>query len=159
LDPRPVPPHAVVADFRFRGRPVQDWNVVKEGTQKERRLIIKPSGFSPLAWGSRGVVAGHDVSAEEWAAAVENALGSFGSVPYVLQHFHEGKRFSIRYFDQRSESMKDMQGRVRLSPYYYVLEDGASLAGALATVVPLDKKLIHGMVDAVMAPCVVSGDA
>lgn len=159
LDPRPVPPHAVIADFTFRGRPVQDWRVITEGTQKERRLIIKPSGFSPLAWGSHGVVAGHDVSSEEWKSAVETALGSFERSPYVLQHFHEGKRFTVRYYDQRTESVTDMQGRVRLSPYYFVTEDGVDFAGALATIVPLNKKLIHGMVDAVMVPCMVAEDA
>ena len=159
LDPRPVPPHAVVPDFRFRGQPVQDWRVAAHGTQKERRLVIKPSGFSPLAWGGRGVVVGHDVSGEEWAAAIERALANFDALPYVLQHFHEGKRVLVRYYDRDPDVVTQMQGRVRLSPYYYVLEDGANLAGVLATVAPLDKKLIHGMVDAVMAPCMVSGNA
>ena len=159
LDSRPVPPHAVAADFRFRGRPVQDWRVIEQGTQKERRLIIKPSGFSPLAWGSRGVVVGHDVSAERWASAVEHALASFDTLPHVLQHFYEGKRVSVRYYDRDSKAVRDMEGRVRLSPYYYVLEEGTSLAGVLATVVPLDKKLIHGMIDAVMVPCMVGSDA
>lgn len=159
LDPRPVPPHAVIADFRFRGEPVQDWRVVATGTQKERRLVIKPSGFSPLAWGGHGVVVGHDVSGEVWSQSVQQALAGFSSLPYVLQHFHEGKRVPVRYYDQGSGALVDTEGRVRLSPYYYVLKEGASLGGALATLVPPDKKLIHGMVDAVMAPCMVGQDA
>ena len=48
-----------------------------------------------------------------------------------------------------------MSGRARLCPYYFVTKDRAELAGILATVVPLDKKLIHGMRDAIMAPCAV----
>lgn len=159
LDPRPIPPHATIAGFKFREKPVQDWMVITEGTQKERRLIIKPSGFSPLAWGSHGVVAGHDVSSEEWKTAVEAALASFNKTPYVLQHFHEGKRVRVSYLDQGSGDVVDMQGRVRLSPYYFVTGDGAKLAGVLATIVPLNKKLIHGMVDAVMAPCMVADNA
>ncbi|MBI2844555.1 MAG: hypothetical protein HYX78_14265 [Armatimonadetes bacterium] len=159
LDPRPAPPHAVIAGFSFRGRPVQDWRVIKEATQKERRLIIKPSGFSPLAWGGRGVVVGHDVPAEEWSSAVERALAGFRTLPYVLQPFNEGKRLTVRYYDQEADNLRGMQGRVRLSPYYYVTDGGASLAGVLATVAPLDKKLIHGMVDAVMAPCMVADNA
>ena len=159
LDPRPVPPYAVIPDFRFRGKPVQDWRTIEEGTQKERRLVIKPSGFSPLAWGGRGVVVGHDVPSDEWAAAVDNALAGFTSLPYVLQHFHEGKIFPVKYYDQASDSIVDARGRVRLSPYYYVAGDEATLSGALATVVPPDKKLIHGMVDAVMAPCMVEDNA
>ncbi|HPP75551.1 MAG TPA: hypothetical protein PLU88_10570 [Armatimonadota bacterium] len=158
LDPRPVPPHAVIPDFRFRGKPIQDWRVIKEGTQKERRLVVKPSGFSPSAWGSRGVVIGHDNPADKWAEAVENALECFDSVPYVLQHFHEGKRIPVRYLDQNTNGIVEMQGRVRLTPYYYVTDTGAALGGALSTVVPPDKKLIHGMVDAVMAPCMVAND-
>ncbi len=159
LDPRPVPPHAEISGFTFRGKPVRDWRVIGEGTQKERRLVIKPSGFSPLAWGGHGVVIGHDVSGDEWSAALDRAFSGFWSLPYVLQRFHEGKKVQVRYFDQSSESVVESKGRVRLSPYYYVTGGEASLAGALATVVPPDKKLIHGMVDAVMAPCMVKGDA
>jgi hypothetical protein len=46
-----------------------------------------------------------------------------------------------------------MSGRARLSPYYFVSGGHAELAGILATIVPLDKKIIHGMRDAIMAPC------
>lgn len=159
LDPRSLPPHAVITGFNFKGLPIQDWRAIEQGTQKERRLVLKPSGFSPLAWGSRGVVMGHDCSAEKWTEAVEGALNSFSTQPYVLQHFHEGKRILVSYYDQESEKIVEMQGRVRLSPYYYVLEQDVTLAGVLATIVPLDKKLIHGMVDAVMAPCMVRNNA
>ncbi|MEN6371930.1 MAG: hypothetical protein ABFD64_07945 [Armatimonadota bacterium] len=159
LDPRPVPPHAVVAGFRFKDKPIQDWSVIKEGTQKERRLIIKPSGFSPLAWGGRGVSAGHDMSSMEWSAAVDRALDGFNELPYVLQHFHEGKRVLVKYYNKELDTVVDMPGRVRLTPYYYALGDNADLAGVLATVVSLDKKLIHGMVDAVMSPCMVEDNA
>ena len=46
-----------------------------------------------------------------------------------------------------------MHGRTRLTPYYFVVGDEVRLGGATATVVPMDKKLIHGMVDAVIVPC------
>lgn len=105
------------------------------------------------------MVVGHDVSAQTWASAVDGALSGFDALPYVLQHFHEGKKFHIGYCEQSTGEMKEMWGRVRLSPYYYVLEDGVRLAGALATAAPLDKKLIHGMVDAVMTACMVGEDA
>jgi hypothetical protein len=42
---------------------------------------------------------------------------------------------------------------VRLCPYYFVIGDSVKLGGILATVCPADKKLLHGMSDAVMAPC------
>jgi len=54
LDNRPLPPHAVVPDLVLRGNPVNDWKALYPLTQKERELVIKPSGFSPESWGSRG---------------------------------------------------------------------------------------------------------
>jgi len=57
-----------------------------------------------------------------------------------------------------------MPGRVRLCPYYFVIGEGdaarAQLGGVLATICPADKKLIHGMKEAILAPCcVASGEA
>jgi hypothetical protein len=52
-----------------------------------------------------------------------------------------------------------MAGRARLSPYYFVIDGKAELAGILATVCPPDKKLIHGMKDAIMAPCAIAPEA
>lgn len=50
-----------------------------------------------------------------------------------------------------------MQSRVRLCPYYFVSGEGdaarANLCGVLATICPADKKIIHGMTDAILAPC------
>ena len=45
-----------------------------------------------------------------------------------------------------------MRGRVRLCPYYFVEANKVTLRGALATIVPADKKLLHGMRDAILAP-------
>ena len=46
-----------------------------------------------------------------------------------------------------------MSGRVRVCPYYFVTGEEVVLGGALATICPSDKKIIHGMADAIMAPC------
>jgi hypothetical protein len=48
-----------------------------------------------------------------------------------------------------------MSGRARLSPYYFVSGEKTELAGILATICPADKKVIHGMTDAVMVPCAI----
>jgi hypothetical protein len=45
-----------------------------------------------------------------------------------------------------------MKGRVRLCPYYFVETDKVKLRGALATIVPADKKMIHGMRDGILIP-------
>jgi len=44
-------------------------------------------------------------------------------------------------------------GRLRLCPYFFNLDGQARLAGTLATFCPPDKKIIHGMQDAVLLPC------
>jgi hypothetical protein len=158
LDPRPLPPHAVIPELRVQGRVVTSWEQLKGLSQKERRLVIKPSGFSALAWGSRGVTVGHDHSVEEWDAAVDTALASFSTTPYILQRFHQSRLQPVRYFDFARETVRQMEGRVRLSPYYFVQKEEAKLAGILATIVPSDKKLIHGMTDAVMVPAAIAED-
>ncbi|WP_447974395.1 hypothetical protein [Nitrospira sp. Kam-Ns4a] len=153
LDPRPIPPSAVVPDLRVRGRAVNDWRALAELTQKERRYVVKPSGFSELAWGSRGVSVGHDLPQAEWARVLEAALASFSTTPYILQEFHKGRQFMLAYGEPGSGEIVPMAGRARLSPYYFVAGNRVELGGILATVCSLEKKLIHGMRDAIMVPC------
>ena len=153
LDPRPIPPSATIPGLRLAGRVINDWLDLGGATQKDRRFVVKPSGFSELAWGSRGVSIGHDLPQSEWTAALERALASFPTTPYILQEFHKGRHFDLCYYDERSRGIVSMAGRARLSPYYFVTGDRAELAGILATVCPLDKKVIHGMRDAIMVPC------
>lgn len=163
LDPAPIPPSATIPGLSLNGRAVTNWKSLATATQKERHVVIKPSGFSELAWGSRGVSVGHDMPQTEWAAALDSALVSFPHTPYVLQEFHKGRLFDVAYFDPDTGDMKQMAGRARLSPYYFVHGEKAELAGILATICPADKKVIHGMKDAVMVPCAlareVTGDA
>ena len=87
---------------------------------------------------------------------MEQALQSFSTTPYVLQEFHKGRLFEASYWDERSDTVVPMSGRVRLSPYYFVAGDKAELGGILATLCPANKKIIHGMVDAIMAPCAIA---
>ena len=159
LDPRPLPPQAVIPGLKVNGRVVQGWDALMDLTQKERELVIKTSGFSPTAWGSRGVLVGHDVPAEEWQATLTERLRRFEEEPAILQEFHKGRRFKTRYYDGTAGSIREMQSRVRLTPYYFVVSGKACLGGMLATLVPEDKKKIHGMVDAVMVPCSIATDS
>ncbi|MFZ5875955.1 MAG: hypothetical protein ACOYXU_06045 [Nitrospirota bacterium] len=155
LDPSPVPPHATIAGFTLGGRPIRHWLDLADATQRERRLVIKPSGFSALAWGGRGVVVGHDEPAPAWRRAVESALAAFSATPHVVQDFHVARRDEVAYFDEAAGTIRPMSGRTRLSPYYLVSGEEARLGGVLATTCALDKKIIHGMRDAVLAPCAV----
>lgn len=146
-DPTPLPQHAVIP-----GLEIQRWEELGEFSQKQRELILKISGFSELAWGSRGVSLAQDMPQTEWKKAVEHAMAEFPVHPYILQRFCKGKLVEQRYFDDAHQSMRTMQGRVRLCPYYFMLEGKAQLRGALATICPADKKLLHGMRDAILVP-------
>jgi hypothetical protein len=151
IDPAPLPQHAVIP-----GLEINDWRELGHFSQKERELILKISGFSELAWGSRGVSLAADMPQREWQAALDNALGEFGVHPYILQRFHKGRLFKHPFFDSEQNAMRSLHGRVRLCPYYFILENKAELRGALATVCPADKKLLHGMRDAILVPAAVA---
>lgn len=152
-DPTPVPPQASIEGLAPAGLPVRDFRELKTLSQKERELVLKPSGFSPLGWGSRGVTIGHDHPAEIWGERLEEALQHFGTTPYLLQRFIPAELREAWRLDPRAGGATRFQARVRLCPYYMVWDDRVTLAGVLATACPANKKIIHGMKDAVLSPC------
>jgi hypothetical protein len=147
LDPTPLPQHAVIPRLE-----IHDWREAARFSQKDRDLLLKVSGFSPLGWGSRGIALGSDLPHAEWQRRIEHALANFESTPTILQKFHKGSLFEHRYWDASSGELKTMKGRVRLCPYFFVEEDRVKLRGALATIAPADKKFLHGMRDAILVP-------
>jgi hypothetical protein len=152
LDPRPLPPQAVIYGLEAGGKPISDWMALLELGKSERDFVVKPSGFSSLAWGSRGVRVANDLTKEEWFAALSEAMDEFDTTPRILQRFHKGKRVRQSYYDKARDEVRTYDGRVRLCPYYFIVGDDVKLGGVLATVAPADKRLIHGMSDAVLAP-------
>ncbi len=152
IDPTPLPPNGAFPELNLT-----DWQQLKSLSQKERDLILKVSGFSENAWGARGVYLGSDLSVADWSAAVDEAIGSAELHPYILQRYHKPKTIEAQWFDFKTNTTHTMNGRVRLCPYYFVHGDGDAarthLGGALATICPADKKIIHGMDDAILAPC------
>ncbi len=153
VDPQPLPPHAVLPRLE-----VQDWADVGRLSQKQRSLILKVSGFSENAWGSRGVVVAQDLPQKQWQEELLRALGEYASQPHILQQFHQGRLVKHDYLDDASQSLVTMRGRVRLCPYYFVGEKQTTCGGALATICPDDKKLLHGMTDAILVPASVPTD-
>ena len=152
MDPTSLPPHAAIPELNLT-----DWAQLKTLSQKERDLILKVSGFSENAWGARGVFLGSDLSQADWSAAVDAALKNFESSPSVLQRFHKPSMVEASWFDFAKNEVVPMKGRARLCPYYFVSGEGdaarPALGGVLATIVPADKKIVHGMSDAILAPC------
>ena len=168
LDPTPLPQHAVIPRLE-----IHDWREAAKFSQKDRELLLKVSGFSPLGWGSRGIALGSDLPHAEWERRIEHALATFETNPTILQKFHKGTLFEHRYWDPdpgspreiRSNAtasltmpdmsrgeLKTMKGRVRLCPYYFIESDRVNLRGALATIAPADKKFLHGMTEAILVP-------
>ena len=157
VDPAPLPPHAAIP-----GLELTDWQQLKSLSQRERDLVLKVSGYSDQAWGARSVSLGSDLSVGDWSGAVENALRSFVRSPYVLQRYHKPKTVAAAWFDFERGQTVALAGRVRLCPYYFVSGEGeaarARLGGVLATICPAEKKIIHGMQEAILAPCRVGDD-
>ncbi|HUA37090.1 MAG TPA: hypothetical protein VMA35_01680 [Candidatus Sulfopaludibacter sp.] len=154
MDPTPLPPHAAIPELNLT-----DWRQLKTWSQRRRELILKVSGFSEHAWGARGVYLGSDLSHAAWATAVDRAITSFATSPFVLQRYEKPNVIEARWFDFEQNIVVPMKGRVRLCPYYFVAGEGDAarpqMGGVLATIVPADKKIVHGMSDAVLAPCAV----
>src|SRR5205809_386740 len=147
LDPTPLPQHAVIPRLE-----IHDWREAARFSQKDRDLLLKVSGFSPLGWGSRGIALGADLPHAEWEKRINHSLETFESSPTIMQRFHKWRLVDHQYRDPDSNELKTMKGRVRLCPYYFVESDRVKLRGALATIVPADKKFLHGMSDAILVP-------
>ena len=153
IDPAPLPPGAVLDGPRIGGSSLSDWRELAGASQKERDLIIKISGYHETAWGARGVVLGSDSSREEWEAAVARAVDLAPTNPHLLQAYRKPRGSatgSTARPARRAEG--EVDGRLRLCPYYFVVGGQARLSGALATFCPPDKKIIHGMQDAALLP-------
>jgi hypothetical protein len=148
LDPTPLPVHAVIPELN-----IQSWSEMEHFSQKQRELVLKISGFSPLAWGSRGVHVGSDMSAEQWTEQLRMGLEEFSTHPRLLQRFAKGA-VSRQDYAAENDEIVSMSGRARVCPYYFVNNDRVTLGGVLVTLVPSDKKLIHGMRDAIISPAV-----
>lgn len=152
VDNAPMPPHGAIPELNLTS-----WEQLKSLSQKDRNLILKISGYSETAWGARGVSFGSDLSVPEWSQAVDHALSVSEHSPHILQRYHKPRTLETSWFDFETDELRNMKGRVRLCPYYFVSgpwdKARADLGGVLATICPADKKIIHGMRDAILAPC------
>ena len=154
IDPAPLPPHAALPELNLT-----NWSQLKTLSQRERALILKRSGFHEEAWGARSVKLGIDLPQAEWAASVQTAVDEFEQSPWILQRYHKPRQVTHEWFDFEKGEPICMTGRARLCPYYFVQpgeRPEVTLCGILATICPADKKIIHGMRDAILAPCTIA---
>jgi hypothetical protein len=156
MDPAPLPPGAVLDGPQVGGRRLHDWSELASASQKERDLIIKISGFHETAWGARSVILGSDCSREEWQVGLDQALQLAPTSLHLLQEYRKPKRLTHPLYGKDQVEQAGVAtvkaGRLRLCPYYFIMNGQARLSGALATFCPPDKKIIHGMQDATLLP-------
>jgi len=155
MDPVELPPNAVLDAPFVGGRPISRWEQLIEAGKKERNLIIKISGYHETAWGARSVTLGSDSSREQWEDAIWQAVTMADTSLHILQAYEKPVR--LRHPVYRDDGdLYEMEGRMRLCPFYFVDDKAqtADLHGVLATLCPADKKIIHGMKDAALLPCV-----
>jgi hypothetical protein len=157
VDPAPLPPGAVLDGPRIGGRALNDWRELAGASQKERDLILKISGYHETAWGARSVILGSDCSREEWQQGVSRALALAPVNLHILQLYRKPRRIEHAVFDSPPSVdapavAVSKAGRLRLCPYYFVINGQTRMSGALATFCPPDKKIIHGMQDAALLP-------
>ncbi|MEM8868065.1 MAG: hypothetical protein AAGC73_07325 [Verrucomicrobiota bacterium] len=160
MDPVALPPNAVLDAPYVGGKPILRWDQLVDAGKKERNLIIKISGYHESAWGARSVTLGSDSSKADWETAIQQAMTMADTSLHVLQTYEKPRR--LRHPVYREDgSTYQMEGRMRLCPYYFVDEKAqqANLQGILATLCPADKKIIHGMKDAALLPCVIDPSA
>ena len=91
VDPAPLPPQAAIPELNLT-----DWQQLKTLSQKERELILKVSGFSEHAWGARGVFLGSDLSHEDWAKAVDEAIATVRAIAARPAALSQARRWSRR---------------------------------------------------------------
>lgn len=154
LDPRPVPPHAVIAGLKAKGQAISSFSELFDLPRSERSYVLKPSGFSPTAWGSKGVVLGRELTTRSWGIELHKALSAYCDQPFVLQDYHSSLVDNREYYDFNTKELKAFAGKSRYCPYFFNTTRTTIQAGLLVTTCPLDKPLIHGMTDAVMSPAV-----
>ena len=155
MDPVELPPNAVLDAPFVNGKPIARWEQLIDAGKRERNLILKISGFHESAWGARSVVLGSDSSREEWEEAIWRAVSMASTSLHILQVYKKPKRVVHPVYSEEG-SVVSMEGRVRLCPYYFVddAQQAVDLRGILATLCPADKKIIHGMKDASLIPCI-----
>ena len=150
---RPLPPYGVIPGLTKKRQAVSSFSELIDLPRGERQYVIKPSGFSEYAWGSKGVNLGRDLSTKAWSSKLSAALNDFPTHIHILQRYHYSLLESVSYYDFALDQVLDFDAKIRYCPFYFLSKRSVlSQGGVLITGCPAEKPLIHGMTEAVMAP-------
>ena len=122
---------------------------------------LQPKGARPVVESERILATGVgqpwylvrlDLAHAEWEKRIESALATFESAPTILQKFHKGKTVRAALLGCRLRRAENHERPRAPLSVLLVEPDKVKMRGALATIVPADKKFLHGMRDAILAP-------
>ncbi|MBP7075038.1 MAG: hypothetical protein KBA81_06605, partial [Rhabdochlamydiaceae bacterium] len=99
--------------------PISKWEDFASLSRKQRSFVLKTSGFSSQSSWAKGVSFLEKLSKDACAEIMKVASQSQDDI-FVIQQFKKGADFHHPYFDFNDGAIKDMKGRVRLTPYYSV---------------------------------------
>jgi len=92
------------------------------------------------------------VSRDVWQSKINEALTSFPATTSILQRYATPDRIELAA-SKMCGDIELIEGRARITPYYFVIDGEAVLSNILVTHCSLEKKKIHGMSGAVMTVC------
>ena len=110
--------------------------------KRDRKLVLKQSGFSSGSSWCEGVVFLHKVSHKTIEEKLERACSDNEHL-YIIQDFKEGRQQTMEYIDNEG-TVATMNAKIRITPYYSYL--GASKGELIAAKVTgcENTEYIHG---------------
>ncbi len=156
LDPRPLPPQAaIVGPDAPAATPVHDWMQLDAARQERARLRRQAVGLLRARLGLARRARSPTISrARNGRPRLREGLAAFDRTPHICSASTKGSACACRYFDRAKERRRcRWTGACACRRTYFVAGESVRLGGILATIAPADKRLIHGMTDAIMAPC------
>jgi hypothetical protein len=126
---------------------LDSWEDLVTIPRSQRKYVIKISGYDETALWAKGIHFLHRLNQQE----VRDVLRQVAESPqtYIIQKYEKPITVPQEYIDPETKELKKMDGRVRITPYFYT-GDG-SLVTAKATVCPPDSDKVHTRGDSVNA--------
>jgi hypothetical protein len=134
----------VKPDVENKPHAISEWVELARLSRNERTYVLKPSGFISSSSWSRGVHFLKNMSRKKAALLLEEAQNSKHT--FILQEFHKGKQLPHPYMDFETGNIRQMRGKIRLTPYYRI-PDGRMISAKATICQNTDR--IHATVDSI----------